>query len=161
MSFIATANPPTVAQEPDIANDPWFPAMSLVDVRATCRLDGTVTPPRLRHALLTAMLSVNSELDAYRLEQQSRYGYTTLADVPAHQVAGLSAQVVRYSRAVCECLQADLAEAYRNIDTTPQSMGKEGRVGEALAIKVDEHRRNQRWAISDLLGIRRTTVELI
>lgn len=161
MSFIATANPPTPVQEPDFANDPWFPALSMAHVRATCRLDGTVTPARLSHALLAAMLSVNAELEAYRLEQKSRWGYTCLADVPAPQIAGISVQVARYRRAVYECLQADLAEAYRNIDTMPQSSGKESRVTEALVVKVDEYRRNQRWAISDLLGIRRSTVELI
>jgi len=31
----------------------------------------------------------------------------------------------------------------------------------ALVTQIDEHRRNQRWAISDLLGIARSTVELI
>ena len=32
---------------------------------------------------------------------------------------------------------------------------------EALQVQIDEHRRRQRWAISDLLGIARSTIELI
>ena len=161
MSFVATARPPVAATEPPVANDPWFPDMNPEDVRNACRLDGTITPARLLPALKAAMLSINAELEAYRLDQQSRLGYASLADVPAPTVGGESAQVLRYQRAVHACLQADLAEAYRNLDTLPSGTGKEGRVLEGLAVHVDEHRRNQRWAISDLLGIRRSTVELI
>ena len=161
MSFVATARPPVAATEPPVANDPWFPDMNPEDVRNACRLDGTITPARLLPALKAAMLSVNAELEQYRLEQQSRWGYTSLAEVPAPMVGGESAQVLRYQRAVHACLQADLAEAYRNLDTLPSGTGKEGRVLEGLAVHVDEHRRNQRWAISDLLGMRRSTVELI
>ena len=161
MSFVATARPPVAATEPPVANDPWFPDMNPEDVRNACRLDGTITPARLLPALKAAMLSINAELEAYRLDQQSRLGYTSLAEVPAPMVGGESAQVLRYQRAVHACLQADLAEAYRNLDTLPSGTGKEGRVLEGLAVHVDEHRRNQRWAISDLLGMRRSTVELI
>lgn len=161
MSFVATANPPQATAEPLVTNAPWFPAMDPAAVRAACRLDGTVTPARLLPALQAAMLSVNDELEQYRLEHQSRWGYASLADVPATHIGGQSAQVLRYQRAVHACLQADLAEAYRNLDTLPAGQGKESRVFEALTVQVDEHRRTQRWAISDLLGIRRSTVELI
>ena len=161
MSFVATARPPVAATEPPVTNAPWFPDLNPATVRDACRLDGTITPARLLPALKAAMLSVNAELEQYRLEQQSRWGYTSLAEVPAPMVGGESAQVLRYQRAVHACLQADLAEAYRNLDTLPSGTGKEGRVLEGLAVHVDEHRRNQRWAISDLLGIRRSTVELI
>ncbi len=161
MSFVATARPPVAATEPPVTNAPWFPDLNPATVRDACRLDGTITPARLLPALKAAMLSVNAELEQYRLEQQSRWGYTSLAEVPAPMVGGESAQVLRYQRAVHACLQADLAEAYRNLDTLPSGTGKEGRVLEGLAVHVDEHRRNQRWAISDLLGMRRSTVELI
>lgn len=161
MSFIAIANPPAAQADTDVPNDPWFPAISSAAARARCRLDGTVSPERLRYALGTAMASVNEELAAYRQEQQLRWGYACLADVPAMEIDGRSVQVLRYERAVFECLQADLEEAYRNQDTLPNSTGKEARVLEALAINVDTHRRNMRWAISDILGIRRTTVDLI
>ena len=161
MSFVATARPPVATAEPPVSNDPWFPEMEPAAVRDACRLDGTITTARLLPALKAAMLSVNAELEQYRLEQRSRWGYNALADVPAPMVGGESAQVLRYRRAVHACLQADLAEVFRNLDTLPSGTGKEGRVLEGLAVHVDEHRRNQRWAISDLLGMRRSTVELI
>lgn len=135
--------------------------MDPTEVRAACLLDGTVTTARLIPALQAAMLTVNCELQAWATEQRTRWGYAALADVPAPQVGGESAQVLRYRRAVHACLQADLAEANRVQDTLPAGMGKEARVLESLQVQIDEHRRRQRWAISDMLGIARSTIELI
>lgn len=160
MSFIATANPPTAATELPVENDPWFPAIDPAHLRATCRLDGTVTPTRLQHALLDAIASVNRELATWRAQREAE-GRATLADVPTHQLNGQSVNVLHYRRAVYAAVQADLAEAYREIDTTPQGAGRAARVGDQLALKVGEHRRTVRWALSDLTGIRRTTVDLV
>ena len=161
MSFVATVNPPKPDVEPTVQNDGWMPDMEPSAVRAVCQLDGTVTTARLIPALQAAMLSINAELQAWASEQRARYGYAALADVPAPQMGGVSAQVLRYRRAVHACLQADLAEAHRNMDTLPAGQGKEARVLESLQVQIDEHRRRQRWAISDLLGIARSTIELI
>ena len=161
MSFVATVNPPKPDVEPTVQNDGWMPDMEPSAVRAVCQLDGTVTTARLIPALQAAMLSINAELQAWASEQRARYGYAALADVPAPQMGGVSAQVLRYRRAVHACLQADLAEAYRDLDTLPAGQGKESRVLSGYTTKVDDHRRAQRWAISDLLGIARSTVELI
>ena len=161
MSFVATARPPIAATEAPVSNASWFPEMDPAAVRDACRLDGTITPVRLLPALKAAMLSINAELDQYHLEQQSRWGYASLAEVPAPMIGGESAQVLRYRRAVHACLQADLAEAYRDMDTTPSGDGKSERVRERIEARIDEHRRALRWAIADIKGQRRTTVELI
>lgn len=160
-AFIVTANPPSAAQEPVITNDGFFPDMDPAKVRDACRLDGTVTAERLRPALMDAMLSINAELQPWADEQRSRWGYAALADVPAPQVGNQSSKVLYYQRAVHYCLMADLAEQYRNISTTPSGSSKADRVMEELVIHLGEHRRKQRWAISDLLGQARCTVELI
>lgn len=159
--FIVTANPPAATQEPVVSNGTWFPDMDPAQVRNACRLDGTVTADRLRPALMDAMLSVNAELQDWADEQRTRWGYACLANVPARQVDGESAKVLYYRRAVHACLQADLAEAYRNLSTIPSGAGKADRVLEDLAIQVDQHRRNQRWAIADLLARPRCTVDLL
>lgn len=160
MSFIATVNPPTAAAEPTVANDGFFPDIDPAAARAACRLDGTVTPARFRPALVAAIASVNTELATWAATQRAA-GAATLADVPATTIGGASLLVHHYLRAVHECAMADLAEAYREIDVTPQSAGKYGRVADKLELKTDEHRRNMRWAVSDILGIRRTTVALV
>ena len=160
MSFIATAIPPVVGAELPISNDPWYPSIDPTDARNVCRFDGTVTPARLHHALIDAIASVNEELDSYRQEQEL-LGHASLAEVPAKQVNGESVKVQKYIRAVYACLQADLAEAFRDIDTTPQAVGKTERVTEGLEVRIGEYRRNMRWAISDVRRIGRSTVDLI
>lgn len=160
MSFLATANPPVLGSELLIQNDPWFPAVDPEALRKACRLDGTVTPDRLKHALLYALDSVNQELAAYQAARLAE-GCAALADVPCPTLDGQSAQIVRYRRAVYACVQAELSEAYRDIDTTPHSEGKSDRIKERIEAKADGYLRAMRWAISDLLGQRRTTVELI
>lgn len=160
MSFLATANPPVTGAELPVQNHPWFPAVNPESLRKACRLDGTVTPDRLKNALLQALDSVNQELAAYQAARLAE-GFAALADVPCPTLDGESAQLVRYRRAVYACVQAELSEAYRDIDTTPHSEGKSDRIKERIEAKTDEYRRVMRWAISDLLGILRTTVELI
>ncbi len=160
MSFIAQVNPPPITEEPVVQNNGWFPDINPADLRATCRLDGTVTAARLRHALLDAMASVNSELAEWAGAQQLS-GHLSMADVPAPSIGGTTVKVQQYLRAVYAAVQADMAEAYREIDVTPQSAGKAARVTDKIDLKVDEHRRNMRWAISDILGRRRSTVDLI
>lgn len=159
--FVVTANPPAAGVEPVLANDGWFPDMDPKQVRDAIRMDGTVTKDRLQPALLDAMLSVNSELQDWAAEQRSRWGYASLDDVPAPAVGGTSAKVMYYRRAVHFCLLADLAEIYRNISTTPPGNGKADRMMEDLVVHITEHRRKQRWAISDLRGMARCTVELL
>jgi hypothetical protein len=158
--FVVTANPPAAAVEPVVSNDGWFPDMDPAKVRDACRLDGTVTTARLRPALVDAMLSVNAELQDFKAAQ-TEAGHATLADVPAPMVDGQSAKLQQYLRAVHYCLMADMAEAYRNMATLPDSSGKAGHVLERLVVEVDEHRRKQRWAIADLKGTRRCIVELL
>lgn len=160
-SFVITANPPSSTAEPVVTNDGWFPDLNPAEVRNACRLGGTVTAERLRPALMDAMLAVNAELAEYRHEQQSRWGYASLGDVHAAAIGGQSAKLLYYARAVHYGLMADLAEAYRNLSTLPSGTGKEDQVMQALIVEVDEHRRKQRWAISDLLGRARCTVELL
>jgi len=160
MPFVATANPPDSGKEQPVQNDGWFPDMDPAQVRAACRLDGTVTTDRLIPALQAAMLSVNSEARGWQAAQRAA-GHEKLADIPAPALGGQSALLLHYQRAVHACLQADLMEAYRNLSTLPDGSGKEQRVLEAVVVQIDEQRRKQRWAISDLLGIPRSTVELI
>lgn len=154
MSFIATANPPIAADDAQVDNDPWFPAIDAKRTRDVCRLDGTVTAPRLANAIEAAIDTVNSELRDYQAAQQQA-GITKLQD------AGDGRQLGRYLRAIYAHVLADLAEAYRDMDTTPSGDGKAERVRERVEARIDEHRRALRWAIADIKGQRRTTVELI
>lgn len=154
MSFIAPGAEPV--EETAIANNGFFPDIEPEECRASMRLDGTVTPTRLRDALIEAIQSVNSDLAAWEAAQTAA-GYSTLAAVPAQQVGGKSVQLHRYLRAVNCLAQANLAERYRDFDST----GAGHREADKLEMPIDDIRRDARWAIRDILGVRRTTVELI
>ncbi|CAJ0819114.1 hypothetical protein LMG19087_03657 [Ralstonia wenshanensis] len=157
-SFIAAAPVPAPAQpggEP-IGNDGFFPDIDVDQAYAAMRLDGTVTPQRLRASLVEAVISVNAELEAWKVAQVS-FGRSTLADVPAPKIDGQSAHLHRYYRAVLCMAVAWLIERYRTIDATATG----DRKAEAENLAVDDLRRDARWAISDLMGVARTTVELI
>ncbi|WP_261534333.1 head completion/stabilization protein [Burkholderia multivorans] len=155
MSFVSTpplAQPPHTAAPP-IANDAFYPDVSLEHARDTMRLDGSVTDARLRHEMLAAIASVNDELrTAWR-----DAGFARLADVPADQLDGESVLLQHYRRAVYCLAKATLIERYRDYDTT----GDGARRADDLEPQSDELRRDARWAISDIVGRPRVTVELI
>lgn len=157
-SFVATAAPAVAATPIDgtLTNDGFFPDIDLSALRDAMRLDGTVALERLRHAARDAILTVNDELAAWRARQRAA-GAATLADVPAPRIDGESAHVSRYRRAVYHLTHADVTEKYRGYDTTKSG----GQVAADLAATVDDSRRAARWAISDILGVARSTVELI
>lgn len=160
--FLATQSPPTPATEPAVDNDPWYPTIALSDLRDACRIDASVTPARMRAALIDTMLTVNGELSGFQIERQAQ-GHATLAAVPAGQIAGDSVLCHHYRRAIHAGVQAYLTEAYREIETTAlrDSRPHGDKPGDRISDKADEHRRAMRWAISDLLGRSRVTSELI
>ncbi len=157
-SFIAAAPTPTPAQPggQPIGNDGFFPDIDVDQARAAMRLDGTVTPERLRAALVDAALSVNDELAGWKSRQLAA-GFAELGAVPAQWIDGQSRHVHRYLRAVHCTAAAWLIERYRSFDATAAG----DRKAEAENTSVDDLRRDARWAISDIAGAPRTTVELI
>ncbi|EZQ18948.1 head completion/stabilization protein [Halopseudomonas bauzanensis] len=149
-AFVATGT-----TEPFIlSNDGWFPAIDAQKARETLRLDGSVTDTRLEAALVNGMLSVNQDLAEFKADHQQ---YPELADVPASQVNDTSRLVILYTRAVICTAGAEVVERYRSYDTSTDG----DRNAEALTPSVDELRRDARWAIRDLIGRVRSTVELI
>lgn len=155
MVFTATGNSAAPAENP-ISNDGFFPAVDPVLARATMRLDGTTTPARLLDALIDSMASVNAELGNWKATQQG-LNYATLVDVPALPINGISILQHRYFRAVYALAKASLSERYRDYDTTNLGIKK----AEQIESPIDDLRRDARWAISDIIGTRRTVVELI
>lgn len=150
------AVPPAPEAEEPIANGDFFPAIDPAAARTRMRIDGTVTAERLREALIDAALAVNAELDAWRTEQVAA-GHAALAEVPAAQIDGISAHVHHYLRAVRCMAAANLVERFRDADST-----NDGHLhADKLDLTVDDLRRDARWAVRDILGTGRTTVELI
>lgn len=155
MSFVVTT-PATPEVEPPINPGPFWPEVDPAEIRAAQRIDGTVTAERLNAELIEAIASVNGELAAWRETQQAA-GHDTLAEIPAAEINSASINVHRYLRAVGCLAKAGLTERHPDFDAT----GKGERKADALDGTIDDLRRDARWAIADILGVRRTTVELI
>ncbi|MBO9725152.1 MAG: head completion/stabilization protein [Novosphingobium sp.] len=160
MTFIA--NPPsTDIEQPDapdtvIRNDGFFPDIDPAGVRADARISESVTAPRLRAAILGAIMAVEYDLRAFAARSIAA-GHATLADVPSPQLDGQSLQLIRYHRAVSLYAKAELVERYRDFDTT--SAG--GNQADELTPSIGELRRDALHAVRDILGTSRTTVDLI
>jgi hypothetical protein len=156
MSFIATA--PSSTPAPDAAtvtNDGFFPDIDLDQVREQMRLDGTVTHARLRAAAVDAVISVNHELEAWKASRMAG-GVTSLADT-LPKIGGASVYLTLYLSAVYRTAKADLTERYRDFDATKSGEDK----AEQLTDTIGDDRRHARWAIRDILGRPRSTIELI
>ncbi|MFZ7188369.1 head completion/stabilization protein [Avibacterium avium] len=136
-----------------IRNDGFFPDLSLADFRNQARVDGTVTTARLQDAVIEAMASVNQELASLKLQDSD----STFYDIACPQINGESLMVYRYRRAVTCLALANLYERYSSYDTTNDGEKK----AELLNESIDELRRDARFAISDMLSVRRINVELI
>lgn len=155
MSFVAHT-PPRADPEPIIANDGFWPDIDPAEARARMRIDGTVTAPRLRAALVEAIATTNAQLATWQAEQVAA-GYATLAAVPAPSLDGTSAHAHRYQRAVACTAAASLIERHRSFDATNDGH----QYADKLESPIDDLRRDAHWAIADILGRARTTVELI
>lgn len=154
-SFVVNVPAPTPA-EAKITSAEFWPEVDPVAIRAAHRIDGTITIERLRDALIEAIATVNTELSTWRAARELE-GRATLSAVPAEVVSAISVNVNRYHRAVGCLTKALLIERYRDFDTTAAGNKK----ADQLESPIDDLRRDARWAINDILGIGRTTVELI
>ena len=153
--------PPSGASAPASLDDAvpfdgFFPALSLAAARQSLRIPTDITDTRLRDALVAAMLSVAQDLFAWRVIQDIT-GFATLADC-SDRMAGTEKRLVTlWRRAVHQLAAADLAELQRGPDSTSHGNDR----AEQLDTIVGDHRRNARWAVRDMLGIGRSTIELI
>lgn len=139
-----------------LSNDGFWPDIDADHLRAAQRIPANVTNPRLEVATVAAMISVNRELKAHKLQWLAA-GHATLADVPAEQINGQSSLLILYQRAIYCSTSVEVSERYRSFDTTNSG----DKNAEELTPTIDELRRDARWAIRDLLGIGRSTIELI
>lgn len=139
-----------------INTDAFWPSIDLDDVRATLRIDSSVSLPRLETATIAAAITVNRELGKWRAGQQLA-GFTTLMEVPADLVNDVSEFVHLYQRAIYAAVGAEVCERYRSFDSTNTGSDK----AQEISTNIDDYRRDQRWAVRDFLKQSRTTVELL
>lgn len=151
-----TANASQSTKEQDVSSGAFWPVIDMAALRGAIRLTGDVTPDRLRAAVVAALMDVNGELVDLQQRLQAD-GHTNLADAPAPVIDGKSQRVQLYLSAVHYATAIKVNERFRSYDATAQGNQR----ADDLTPTIDELRRDLRYAISDLLGTRRVTVELI
>lgn len=142
----------------EINNISFFPAINISDVRKTQRLDGTVTTERLKAAITSAIIAVNDDLYSWRITKQAA-GITSINDLSDQQINGESKYLLLYKHAVYSWANALLNEQYINFDATAKAKAK-GEI-EPNIDSIGNLYRNARYAIRDILGKSRSTMELI
>jgi hypothetical protein len=160
MSFVA--RPPAAeieqptAPEQVVVNDGFFPNIEPGDVREAARIPMSITPARLRAAILGAVMTIEIDLRAYAAASIAS-GHATLAAVPAAELDGQNVQIIRYQRAIALYTKAELIERHRDFDTTVTG----GSQADELTPSIGELRRDALHAVRDILGHSRTVVDLI
>ncbi|WP_431274221.1 head completion/stabilization protein [Variovorax ureilyticus] len=165
MSLIAAA-PPLVRTTPPedpaplgrVSAGVWWPEIDLADLRDAMRLDGAITPDRLLHATQEAVAATISQLATWASTREQQ-GHASLEDVPALKVDNESILVQRFRRAVYCHAKANLLERYSDYDTTGRARRKDQE--DTRDDQAEQHRRDATFAVRDILGVSRLTVELI
>lgn len=153
--FIVTAPTETDLEGP-IVSGPFWPDLDPSVIRDAQRIDGTVPVPRLRMAIIEAIATTNGALRVWR-EAQIANGSNKLVDIAAEEIDGVSILAHRYQRAVGCLAKALLLERYRDFDAT----GKGDKKADALTDPIDDCRRDHLYALADITGRPRSTIELI
>ncbi|WGE76093.1 head completion/stabilization protein [Actinobacillus equuli] len=146
----------TQLDDETLVSTEFFPAVSLLAVRNTMRIDGTVTNERLKHSVISAIGIVNRDLKAYCTQAQAN-GKQTLAECNDEQINGVSLDVHNYLRAVYCLTAANLYERYRSYDSTKDGNDK----ADELESTADDLKRDYHFAVRDILGGNHLISELI
>ena len=154
MTFTAPNAPATVASPTNatVTNYSFFPNLELADFYSVMRVDSVAGEVRAKVALELAMLKVNADLITWMQTYQAN-GVTAISSITEAPGLPAGAGEKLYLRAVYSLAKADLNEQLNDY-ARQKSTGDEEENADSL-------RRNAAWAISDLVGRPRTTVELI
>lgn len=149
MSFVANGN--FTPSQIIVKSNPFYPAISIDDLRKQFRIDGSVTNERLRQSVIEEIIDVN------RLLNHLAEKFEKLSDLSKGQIDGLPETDYLYFSAVFNGVAAKVNEKYRGYDSS--NAGNKN--ADDLVPTIDEYRRNKHWAIQQLLGQNHTVVELI
>ncbi|MBB5320478.1 head completion/stabilization protein [Marinobacter oulmenensis] len=139
-----------------VDNAEFFPPLKVAEFRAAMRVDGTITDGRATHALESALYDVNQQLATWAAEKQEA-GAASIDAVQPPPWLPAGAYQRLYLRAVYATAKASLIERYRDYDSSGEGDNK----ADKLDPVADDYRRDAAWAIADITGRRRATVELI
>ncbi len=156
-----TSSPNTassIPHEASIACGDFWPDIEPGHFRAAMRLDGTITPERLRAELIAAIQTVHMLLHQWKTAQQAASAAPFDAAAPgADVIDGKTLTHHRYLRAIYCYAAANLQERYRSFDNTAE--GK--RRAEVLDPAIDDLRRDAYHAVADITSQQRCVIDLV
>lgn len=132
----------------------FMPNISVKDFSEAVKLDGTVTPARMKYALTDASLSVCRELKSWVATVINDYGVLTLAE---YDLLDDTDKSFSFKKAVYNTAKAKLTEHYRDYDTGKDATAR----SQELAPQIDTCYRDARNAIADIKDEPHSTIELI
>lgn len=156
MTFIPTTPPTNDPSADAVPNLAFWPALSLQAFRDGYRVDTTVSDEHARDAILSAARAVNRDLAAWQASQVVA-GYATLDAVPAAIYGEDTVHVLNYRAAVYNHARALVTEDYRTYDATREGHDR----ADAMQPQADTWLARARTAIRAILGVPRSTVELL
>lgn len=156
-SLIAVPAAPQSPENTVVVADGWFPEIDCNDTRAVLRLGDVVPHERLVSAILGALIAMMGELRAWRAAQEAAGAGALDAVEPLGEINGQHRLVLLFTRAVQMTVGAQLAETHRDVSATKEGAAR----AEPQLLTAADYRREATWAIRDILGVTRTSVELI
>jgi len=160
MSFVARPPAAEINQPPVpesiVINDGFFPDIDPAAVREAARIPTSITPARLRAAILGAIMRAEIDLRTFATTALAD-GHAELSGIPAPQLDGESVQVIRYQRAIALFAKAELIDRHRDFDLTAAGVNQ----ADELEQSIGDLRRDAQHALRDMLGRTRTVVDLI
>lgn len=138
-----------------LANDGWFPNISLRDFRLRRQIDDSHADERLIDVLQAAMAQVNAELENWQCSHALLYA--DLLSVPSAQLGECSTKVLAYHRAVYSTAQALLNHRYWAVsDSVGKLQANIASNRDSLIESADEYQRERWEALQQLRGEPRT-----
>lgn len=139
-----------------LINDGFFPDLSLDEFLRDYRLPGDYAAEMVKSHVALAMIDVNNNLEDWRLDQETA-GFTTLADIPAPQIDGVSTLVRLYRRAVFCRAKAELLMQFATVTRREagENSAKEAPETEDLFLQYSVHAQRR------LMGKANFTAELL
>lgn len=142
--------------ESAIANDGWFPDLTVSDLQTTYRIPAEYENETVVDAIKQAMIWANRQLKGWKAEKVEA-GNSALEDVSDEKIGGEAVVVTLYTRAVFCKAKALLTPQFKTM------MRRADAKNEGVEAESTEDKFNQMAAdaVADILGTGRIIVELL
>lgn len=150
----------TPAEEAELPNLDFYPAIVPAEFRSAMDVDTTVSTERLRLALHLSLMEVNRSLNDWAMAQMAD-GIATLAETTYIEYGSgetaVNHQEKLYQAAVFHLGKSRIIEHLRNFDSTGAGHNK----ADELIQPIDDFKREARRSVRAIMGQTGTVVELI